>query len=103
MRTMSSMSSDGVVVIAARFDDRLLEEETERAGDDEQRIEARQRGAPGQEATDILDGLAEMDDFLRRARFDDAIAFDDCSVQDANDAAGRNDAIVLDERARDAK
>src|SRR5581483_6000995 len=90
----------GAAVITAGIDNRALEEETEGTGDDQQRIEARECRASGEESADVFDRLAEMDQLLRRARRDHAIALHDRAVQHTHDAARGDDAVVFDEGPR---
>ena len=92
----------GLVVVAAHGDDRVLFEQSERAGNDERAVEAVKEDARGEEGAVILQHLHESEDAARQAVAFDAPVFQLHVIRDAHDAAHRHHLAVLQHRLGDA-
>ena len=88
--------ADRIRPIPARFDERFAIEQTECAGDDQQRIEKAERDAPAEKCAQVFDGLKEWEQMARRANFDHASALHLAVVDDAYDAAGGDRRRILE-------
>ena len=92
----------GLVVVAAHGDDRVLFEQSERAGNDERAVEAVKEDARGEEGAVVLQHLHESEDAARQAVAFDTPVFQLHIVGDAHDAAHRHHLAVLQHRLGDA-
>ena len=92
----------GLVVVAAHGDDRVLFEQSERAGNDERAVEAVKEDARGEEGAVVLQHLHESEDAARQAVAFDAPVFQLNIVGDADDAANRHHIAVFQYRLGDA-
>jgi hypothetical protein len=90
--------SDGIPCIATHRLDELAGEEAERAGDDEQAVDAVPADASDQKGAEVLDHLHRGDAAARQAELSDTAAFDLGAVRNPHDPARRGDDLgVVDD------